>query len=208
MEMLPQFFYFAATNQLMKKLLSLLLIIPTVIYAQSEKEGTKFVQNQHTVDIGFTGLQLGSELTIGKTSTIQFRTGIAPLFYNASDNLFADDVNKVVAAWMVTVEPKLYYNFPKRLEKGKDINNNGANYVGFIIGYFSKPLGKNKDLFNAASGIFAGPMWGFNRSIAKPIYFLFSLGPIIQHESGENRNLTAISLYGDARFCIRFAGGK
>lgn len=59
------------------------LPLPFFVHAQRErKEETPNVNSQLTIDLGFSGAQLGYEFTAGRNSTVQLRGGIAPVMYD------------------------------------------------------------------------------------------------------------------------------
>ncbi|MBD0352810.1 MAG: hypothetical protein ICV65_16830, partial [Flavisolibacter sp.] len=59
----------------MKRILLLLLLsLPIFLLAQQKAE-EQFTSKQITIDIGFTGIQVGAELIAGENSTFQFRSG-------------------------------------------------------------------------------------------------------------------------------------
>ena len=186
------------------KLIASLLLLPFLSFAQQSETEEPATQTLITVDAGFTGLQGGAELAVANKSTVQFRGGLLPAVYNSAkyDNSYSDVYAvKWVVALSFSAEYRYYYNFEKRLEKGKAIANNGANYVGLLTLYMTKPLGKNKDLPYATSALLVGPMWGFNRPLGSRILFHLDLGPVLQHEI--NVQNTGMTLYGDVRFCVK-----
>ncbi|MBD0377054.1 MAG: hypothetical protein ICV51_15670, partial [Flavisolibacter sp.] len=170
--------------------------LPIFLLAQQKAE-EQFTSKQITIDIGFTGIQVGAELIAGENSTFQFRSGLIPFLYNPTG--YYEDMK-----WMLGLsfsgEYRFYYNFARRLEKGKDIYNNGANYVGILALYLSRPLGKDKELEKTTSAIVIGPMWGFNRPISERLLLHLSLGPALQNEIDNHRSTG--TLYGDLRVCF------
>lgn len=69
-----------------------------------------------------------------------------------------------------------YYNFGKRLGKGKNINNNSGNYLALRSLYTFGPI-VNKDQFPAYNNGFAlGGVWGIQRVYKSGIYLGLSLG--------------------------------
>jgi hypothetical protein len=182
------------------KLVASLLLFPFFSFAQQSENPDPAAQTMITIDAGFTGLQAGAEFAVAKKSTVQFRGGVLPLLYNPSKYVYGAEP-KWVAGLSISGEFRHYYNFERRLEKGKDVTNNGANYVGFMALYLTKPLGKNNDLEYATSALIAGPMWGFNRPLGSRALFHLDLGPVLQHEIS-NKN-TAVTLYGDVRFAVK-----
>lgn len=137
-------FNFTALLLLMKPKLSLLLLLLSPFFSFAQQKDDAFTIKQFTIDAGFTGVQLGSELATGKVTSVQFRGGVLPLLYHPQDE-FTEEM-KWVAGLSFSAEYRFYYNFEKRLEKGKEVTNNGANYISLFALYGTKPLGKNKNL--------------------------------------------------------------
>jgi len=196
---------FGSKSTLMKtKLIASLLLFPFLSFAQQNETAPPATQTQITIDVGFTGVQGAAELAVGKKSTVQFRAGVLPVVYNPGKynaTLYDTYEMKWVTGLSFSAEYRYYYNFEKRLEKGKDILNNGANYVGFMALYMTKPLGKNKDLPYITSALITGPMWGFNRPLGTRVLFHLDLGPVLQHEIDVKN--TGMTLYGDVRFGVK-----
>ena len=172
------------------------------VFAQHENDETDpSTQTMLTIDLGFTGLQFGAELKTGKTHTVQLRTGFLPLAYSQPDYNTGETALSFAISGSVSAEYRYYYNFSKRLEKNKDIRNNGANYMGFIVLYSSKPFVKKTGLIDATAVFVAGPVWGFNRALGERFVFHLDLGPVYQSEMDNNRS--NITLWGDLRFSFR-----
>jgi len=193
------------STRMKTKLLASLLLLPFLSFAQSSENSDASVQTQLTLDVGFTGIQGAAELALGNKSTVQLRGGVLPVVYNPAKYTGTDYTGstdmKWVAALSFSAEYRYYYNMTKRQEKEKDITNNGANYVGFMTLYMTKPLGKNKDLAYATSALLAGPVWGFNRPLGSRVLFHLDLGPVLQHEIVTQN--TGMTIWGDVRFCVK-----
>lgn len=182
----------------MKKILPLLLLLPITALAQLSETKGNYVKQQISIDLGFTGAQVGVELVAGPNKTFLFRTGLTPLLYNTTNINTGQEKLTLLGAWSVSAEFRSYYNFNKRLQKEKSINNNGANYIGFLATYFTRPFGDNSQRWGVTSGIMAGPSWGFNRPLGEKSFFNLNLGPVLQHEFDNNE--TSLTLFADVRF--------
>ena len=75
--------------------------------------------------------------------------------------------------------PQIYYNFIRRIKKGKNTNYNSSNYIGFSFNYIGAPFINNmpvglnvKDNYN----IGMGPVWGFQRTYRKRLHINLDLG--------------------------------
>lgn len=178
------------------------LLLPFFVIAQRErKEETPNVNSQLTIDVGLSGAQLGYEFTTGRNSTLQLRGGIAPVLYDFRYDGW--DAREIVAAVILSGEFRAYYNLQKRKEQGKNISNNGGNYLGALVTYLGQPLNPDTEaeLYRSSHIFMFGPVWGMNRSLGKKIYFHFSIGPAILTRPQDKR--TTLSLNGDLRFCFK-----
>ncbi len=182
-------------------LIAALYLSPFFVQAQQANMDAA-AETQLTVDAGLTGVQGAAELALGHRSTMQFRGGLLPMLYNPSQAGYGTTGDmKWVSALSFSGEYRHYYNFEHRASVGKNTANNGANYVGLLALFFTKPLGNSKSLPYATSGIITGPMWGFNRPLGSRFLFHLDLGPVLQREFAISK--TEITLYGDARFCVK-----
>jgi len=171
-------------------------------FAQNEKdEPDPVTQTQMTIDLGFTGLQFGAELKTGKTHTVQLRTGLLPLAYNQPDFNTGGNKLRFAISGSISAEYRYYYNFKTRLERSKDIRNNGANYMGFLVLFSSRPFVNKTGLVDATAVFLAGPTWGFNRALGDRFLFHLDLGPVYQSEIDNNNS--NITLWADVRWCFR-----
>jgi hypothetical protein len=155
------------------------------------------VRSLYTIDLGLSGLQLSAEQKIGKTQTVQVRTGFIPLVETITDPYTGVKQIKGHIALSASGEIRQYYNFKHRLKKGKETRNNAANYFSLIALYTARPLGSDDDP-NQFSQFIAGPLWGFNRHLGDRFIFNLNLGPVFQKNFG--RNTSAITLYLDFRW--------
>lgn len=67
-----------------------------------------------------------------------------------------------------------YFNFERRIKKGKNTRNNAAGYVAFDVTGF---LPMQDDLVDYQINL--GPMWGFQTNAGKKINFELCLGPSV-----------------------------
>ncbi|MFL5742006.1 MAG: hypothetical protein ACJ75B_17410 [Flavisolibacter sp.] len=173
------------------------------ILSQAQTEFVPETRTLGTLDLGFSGVQLGAELKTAKTQTIQFRAGLMPLLYEDFDPAsFAPSHTKLGWSPAVSAEYRFYYNYQKRLERNKDIRNNGVNYAGYLLLYTFRPIGV-KDYLTANTRILiTGPVWGFNRALGNKILFNLTLGPVYEGELDNQSE--QITVYFDVRWSFIF----
>jgi hypothetical protein len=155
------------------------------------------VRSLYTIDIGFSGLQLASEQKIGKTQTVQVRTGFIPMVTTETDLYTGIKQIKGHIALSASGEIRQYYNFNHRLKKAKETRNNGANYFSLMALYTSKPLG-SEDNPNLSAYFYTCLLWGFNRYLGDRFLFNLNLGPM--YLKSFRQNSSQISFYGDLRW--------
>jgi hypothetical protein len=183
----------------MKKILWLFtLLFPISLLAQ--EEFTTATRSQSSIDLGFSGLQIATELKTAKTQTVQFRGGIVPLFYTETNFINGNKYVELMASISLSAEYRFYYNFERRKEKGKDIRNNGANYFSILAMYYSTPVFGKPAGLDVNSNFWFGPVWGFNRPLGDKFLFNLTLGPMVEKEF--NVKNTVITLYADLRWSL------
>lgn len=121
---------------------------------------------------GLIGGWVSYEKAINESFTLNSEIGYEGGFLKGSN----DKVDYVFTT-IFSLEPRYYYNFNKRQEKGKNTNNNSANYISSEIFYVPDLLSstnrENLDV-NKSFGII--PKYGLRRSISKNLIFEFAIG--------------------------------
>ena len=112
----------------MKKIVpAFLLLFPLFVNAPSRHDEKTFVNPQFTIDIGLSGLRFGYEFVSGNKQTVLLRGDVAPVVYNLRYD--GAGSRELVAAVNLSAEYRVYINFEKRSDVGKDVSNNGADYL-------------------------------------------------------------------------------
>ena len=167
----------------------------------SQEDPIPETKTQFTIDGGFSGIQLGAELKTGKTQTVLLRSGLLPFIYTEYDFANGKDELNLTGSFCFSAEYRFYYNFVNRIDKHKDVRNNGANYAGFLVLYSGRPFKAEVNSFPTSSFFMAGPMWGINRPLGEHVLFHLSLGPVYEkHKIYESGNIT---LFADLRWSFR-----
>ena len=150
----------------MKRLsiISIFIFLTILSYSQNDK-----VQNVHSLKATFIGLSYSYEQSISQKSTVNFEFMIAGGF---GSSFIGGDYWLI--APIMRVEPRYYYNYLKRVAKGKKIINNSANYLSLSADYqFGTSIGDNAHALRAFSII---PKWGLKRTIGNHFVFEFAAG--------------------------------
>lgn len=154
------------------------------------------VKSLNKLRLNIIGLGYEREQKIGKTTTFYIGAGVEASFIyyyegymevnsytNGSPNYnYVSKSNtdfKIYPA--INTGIRHYYNFERRVKKGKSTRNNAAGYVAFDVAGF---LPVNNETVDYQINL--GPMWGFQTNVGKKVNFELCLGPgfaITNHET-------------------------
>ena len=149
------------------------------------------------IKIGLIGGWLSYEKAISENFTIDTEIGYGGGFMKGTD-----DKTDYIFTLIISAEPRYYYNFNKRIEKGRKTLNNSANYLSAELFYVPDLLtatNRNNVTVNKSFGII--PKWGFRRSLSEKINFEFAIG--IGYAWGEN-NIDGLTSALDLKFGYSF----
>ncbi|WP_281309879.1 hypothetical protein [Flavobacterium flavigenum] len=74
-----------------------------------------------------------------------------------------DSRTKLLLSPYIREEFRYYYNLEKRNSKGKNTQNNSANFVALSGSYYFKPIG-NSEYVSIYDGLTIAPIWGLQRT--------------------------------------------
>lgn len=177
-----------------------LFLIFTNAFAQSES-----VRSLSKIEGGFGGFGFGYEAKLGSKFTLDIGAGLSGR-YEIYDNTFQYifvNAYSVLPAVYISVNPRYYYNIARRVAKGKNIENNSANYIGAkikIVPHLELP----------DPGALANVHWGLQRSFGKNKKWLFNthLGAGYAGNIGKGGNEGMIYPAIDARFSYILSKNK
>lgn len=175
-----------------KTILLLCILISSIMYSQ-EKQTT----DQLSLKFGIIGGWIGYEKSLSKKFTINSEIGY-------EGGILINTHNKVgyVFTTSFSTEPRYYYNFNKRIEKGKNTKNNAANYLSAELYYIPDLLtSSNRKNISVTQSIVIIPKWGLRRSLSEHLNFEFAIG--IGYEWGEN-NISGMTAALDLKFGYSF----
>ncbi len=147
--------------------------------------------------------KLGEKFTILSEIGVRTGTGSYGSRYNFADGFKVYNLE-------IGIEPRLYYNVQKRLNKGKSIKNNAANFWFFGLNYGFKPFNspviyQEVDVYD--NGLYLGsfetqiekysllsvtPGWGIQRKVGKNFSLDLNLGLSLSYVSEESGNDTYV----------------
>ena len=146
---------------------SLFLLCSNILFAQKNHKENQ-LENLFKLDLGFRGIGLTYEPRLSDKMSLEFSAGLGG-GYNISSSSFDYNWDFLNPAVYVIINPKLYYNRNKRLEKEKSISRNSGNYIGMAVKYTTPSVGEvdrvvNSLLFNLHWGLQrpVGKRWTFN----------------------------------------------
>ncbi|MEK6481126.1 hypothetical protein WJR50_26525 [Catalinimonas sp. 4WD22] len=157
----------------MKRLsiLTFTLLFSQILFAQSSTESLE--KHLTSVDVGFLGAWINHERQIGEQFTLNANLGFDGGLYGGGGEF------NYLFVPSISVEPRFYYNFNKRVSKGKRTMNNSANYLTIATTFFPKLIEITNDRNNGREIITRAtfiPEWGIRRSIGNRFKFDFAVG--------------------------------
>jgi hypothetical protein len=141
--------------------------------AQDEASTTKSVTN-----ISILSPAITHEMAIGRNQTVFFAGELNLISrFEEIGNTNPRTYNSYYGlAPKATADFRNYYNFGKRLGKGKNINNNSGNFLALRGEYRFAPVVNKEQFPNYNSGFALGGVWGIQRVYNSGIYLGLSLG--------------------------------
>lgn len=136
-------------------------------------------QDQASVEDGLLSINIltpGLEYEYGLTNstTLDLRAGAGFAYRKTS---FGEGYEGFGVYPIFNVQYRYYYNLQKRLDKGKNISNNSANYIALSGGLQSgKPVIGNLEYNEAYFGSI-GPVWGLQRYYGSGFKLDLNIGP-------------------------------
>lgn len=161
-----------------KSLLLLLLLLLGMQFTILQSQIAR-VDNTHSFKATFLGVSYAYEQWLTQRSTVNFELIVAGGF---GSNIIRGDYWLI--APIIRVEPRNYYNFVKRHNRGRNTLHNAANYLSFSVDY--QPgisIGKNNRALRELSLI---PKWGLRRGIGKHFIYEFATGIGVYHSEVED----------------------
>ncbi|NLN34065.1 MAG: hypothetical protein GX159_10790 [Flavobacteriaceae bacterium] len=176
-----------------KTLLFLLLIIGITSYSQ-EKATDVF-----SAKLGLIGAWVGYEKALSPDFTINGEIGYEGGFFYSS--WVSDRVNYVFTTTF-SLEGRYYYNFNRRIEKGKNTMNNAANFLAvetdFTPGWATSSSVDNIYVLRTFT---VSSKYGFRRNLSNRFNFELATGPGYQWAEGGSEG---VILALDVRFGFVF----
>ncbi|TDN79973.1 hypothetical protein DET49_1346 [Salegentibacter sp. 24] len=140
----------------MKKRLLFSFCLFSFLTINAQQDQASVEDGLFSVNILTPGLEYEYGLT--KSTTLDLRLGTGFSYFENS--YFGEDFGIYP---IFNAQYRYYYNLDKRLDKGKNIRNNSANYIALSgIVQSGKPVIGNLEYNDAYFGVI-GPVWGLQR---------------------------------------------
>jgi hypothetical protein len=165
-----------------KENLSLILLITSLITTMHAQQPIDSIAQKPSVEKKLRGVQLGLlnlsfqyESRLARKFTLLAEAGLELAFSQRKTP--TETTSYGIVFPHVTAEPRWYYGLDRRIRKGKNINNNGSNYLSLRTTYASAdtPIINNAPN-NTVPSLFIIPKFGIRRNFAKNFNYEFSFG--------------------------------
>ncbi|MBZ9632231.1 hypothetical protein LB465_15725 [Salegentibacter sp. LM13S] len=148
---------------MIKKIL-LLIAISLITQHSWTQQNTAVEKSVYGFQAGVLGFWAHNESRLDRNISIRTELGFdAGIFSSNAD--FSGSKVGVIFIPSITLEPRLYYNLHKRMDKGKNISENSGNFVALKLNYrpdwFTLSNVKNTSV---ADNIAIIPKWGIRRT--------------------------------------------
>ena len=176
----------------MKKIILIaLLVITQITQAQTT--------DNLSLKAGFIGLWGGYEKAVTEKITVVGEIGYIGGFYN---NQYLENSRSSIFTLTLGLEGRYYYNFERRIEKGKNTHNNAANYFSIDAVYIPDLLTTpNNDNINVLKTFNVFAKYGIKRNISNNINYEIAFGP--GYQWGED-NINSSTFGLDIKFAYVF----
>lgn len=133
------------------------------------------VVSTHSVSVELAGLMYAYECPLGDRFSLVARVGTqAGIQYLSSGSFWGEREHRwsVGLYPVLSVEPRYYYNLPKRYEAGKNTFKNSGAFLSCNLQYDFPPYYRHQ--VEDKGGFVVTPFWGFRRVWYR--HLLFELG--------------------------------
>lgn len=159
----------------MKKFLLLLVWLPAIVCSQNSDTNHLVAKSIFGVQTGVLGVWANHELGLSNTIALRSELGLDTGLFGGL--YYKNNVNFILYPTL-TLEPRLYYNLQKRLDKGKTITKNSGNFVALKIHYAPDwfTITNYSGKISIAENYAMYAKWGIKRIIGKHFTYETGLG--------------------------------
>ena len=138
------------------------LVINSYFGFSQDIQKTSVENSVFGIQTGLLGIWAHNELKISNQVALRSEAGISgPNTGNISP--------------VVAIEPRWYYNFNKRVEKGKQIDGNSGDYISLRTSYHFHDI-SDPDTASGLDNLLIIPSWGLRRNIGKRFNYEAGIG--------------------------------
>ena len=173
----------------MKKIIILIVLVLFAVSLNAQK--SKTYKTEKVWRVNFLNPAIELEIPTGEKSTFSTSLGIGydggypDLTYGGSGFIY------IISPFM-DLQYKNFYNFKKRIEKGKIIDNNSGNFISARL--MIKGYSITENVTRTSNFDFAiGPTWGIQRKYGQ-FHLLFDMGPLYYFDTKGNGNIWPLML--------------
>lgn len=160
----------------MRKHLILLILLGLSKIASAQEATVE--KSVFGIQAGFLGIWVHNESRLSDKFALRTEIGFDGGFWA---NSFYDQTGYILAP-VITAEPRYYYNLSKRLEKGKRIANNAANFLSLKTSFHPDLFViSNYENVSVISDISVIPTWGIRRNLGHHFNYELGLGLGYRH---------------------------
>jgi len=138
-------------------------------------------KNLFKIDFLDPGFTLEHGLTVNSTLNSEIGLGLGYKYSDYYGSAF-------IAYPFILEEYRYYYNFERRIRKGKNISRNSGNYFGVNAGYFFKPITNQQQKFVESSAIAA--FYGLQRTYKRGFNVGYQVGVGYQISKSDDDGFT------------------
>jgi len=151
---------------------------------------------------GFYGIWASNEARLGSHFVLRSEIGLdAFSSVGPQKDVFA-------LAPAINLEPRWYYNIARRSNKGRNTQNNSANFLALSVKYAPDWFViSNRDNLNVYNQVYIIPKWGLRRNIGKSNFnyeFDFGIGYAYLEQYGYEKNHSDVAVDLHARIGYTF----
>lgn len=170
------------------------ILFTSLIYGQEESPSTEDIFG---AQVGLIGGWIHYEKSFKNNFTADASVGYFGGFLQGTDSKL-----DYVFTSSISVEPRYYYNFNKRVEKGKRTTNNAANFLAVNLSYIPD-IGTTTNRSNVSidPSFIILPKYGLRRTLSNVLNFHFAAGIGYQWST---RNSDGVTLGIDLKLDFNF----
>ncbi|WP_298895133.1 hypothetical protein [uncultured Psychroserpens sp.] len=180
----------------MKRILLTLTFCGLTLIAKSQNASVE--QSTYGIQTGFLGIWAHNETKLSNSIALRSEIGLDSGIWGGD---FYDGTGFLMTP-VITLEPRLYYNLNKRVNKSRRIDGNSGNFISLKTSYHPDWFViSNTDNVNVISDISIIPTWGIRRNIGKHFTYETGIGIgyryIFAKQAGflENESETTVNLH-------------